>query len=224
MKSIAEVTQLASQFDTDENLILVVDVEKKNIKKAESIKGINFNFVGKRNRVIFFKNDSGEIGRFRDCNIKVGNGNIISVEHTKWTIRSLKIVSSTSNYCKVLIGRNFSCGDVTISTSEGRDVVIGDNCMFAGDVQIRNSDFHSIFDANGNILNKGKDIYIDDHVWIAYGVFILKGVRIPRNCVIGAGSVVTKSFTETNSIIAGNPAKIIRNNINWNRSNPENYL
>ena len=34
MKSIAEVTQLASQFDTDENLILVVDVEKKNIKKS----------------------------------------------------------------------------------------------------------------------------------------------------------------------------------------------
>lgn len=34
MKSIAEVTQLVSQFDTDENLILVVDVEKKKHKKS----------------------------------------------------------------------------------------------------------------------------------------------------------------------------------------------
>ena len=81
--------------------------------------------------------------------------------------------------------------------------------MFAGDVQIRNSDFHSIFDANGNILNKGKDIYIDDHVWIAYGVFILKGVRIPRNCVIGAGSVVTKPIPDY-SVVAGVPAKVIK--------------
>lgn len=43
---------------------------------------------------------------------------------------------------------------------------------------------------------------------------ILKGARIPGNCVIGACSVVEKGDLKENSIIAGNPAKTVRTQIN----------
>ena len=56
-----------------------------------------------------------------------------------------------------------------------------------------------------------KGIKIGDNVWIGSGVIILDGVKIGSSTVIGAGSVVTKSFNN-NLLIAGNPAKIIRDN------------
>jgi len=52
-------------------------------------------------------------------------------------------------------------------------------------------------------------IFIGDDVWIGVDVTILPGVKIGNNCIIGAGSVVTKSFKDENLVIAGNPATII---------------
>ena len=58
-----------------------------------------------------------------------------------------------------------------------------------------------------------KEIIIGNNVWIGANCTILPGVTIGDNCIIAAGSVVTKSF-QTNLMIAGNPAKII-NEINY---------
>ena len=52
-------------------------------------------------------------------------------------------------------------------------------------------------------------IIIKKNVWIGANSIILPGVNIGENCVIGAGSVVTKSFKD-NSLIGGNPAKLIK--------------
>ena len=51
---------------------------------------------------------------------------------------------------------------------------------------------------------------IGDNCWIGAGAIICPGVTIGNNAVVGAGSVVTKSFGD-NVVIAGNPAKVIRN-------------
>ena len=48
-------------------------------------------------------------------------------------------------------------------------------------------------------------------------LFRSKGVNIANNSVIGASAVVTKGFEESNVIIAGNPAKVIKRGINWRR-------
>lgn len=58
---------------------------------------------------------------------------------------------------------------------------------------------------------KSKPIVIGDGTFIAAGVIILKGSCIGKNCVIGAGSVVSGNIPD-NQIWAGNPAKLIRNN------------
>ena len=57
------------------------------------------------------------------------------------------------------------------------------------------------------LTNKG--IIIEDDVWLGAGVKVLDGVTIAKGCVIGAGSVVTKS-TEPYGIYVGVPAKFIK--------------
>ena len=59
------------------------------------------------------------------------------------------------------------------------------------------------------LFTKGKQIIIGDNCFIGAHSFILKGVRLGEHCVVGANSVVTKSFPKF-SIIAGNPAKLIK--------------
>ena len=54
-----------------------------------------------------------------------------------------------------------------------------------------------------------KPVTIGDNVWIGGSATILPGVSIGDNVTIGAGSVVTKDV-ESNTVVAGNPAKIIR--------------
>ena len=57
--------------------------------------------------------------------------------------------------------------------------------------------------------DKGGDVIIGDKVWIAYRAIILPGVTIGEGAVVGAGAVVTKDL-EPYSIVAGNPAKVIK--------------
>lgn len=94
-------------------------------------------------------------------------------------------------------------------------IFIENKCLFSNSIDISTTDWHSIYDDKGNHLNPDKDIHIGQRVWVGRKVTICKGVSIPNNSVIGVGSVVTKSFSETNIVIAGNPAVIKRQGIHW---------
>jgi len=54
-----------------------------------------------------------------------------------------------------------------------------------------------------------KSIIIDDGVWIGFGATVLPGVKIGKNSIIGAGSIVNKTIPPY-TIAAGNPCKIIK--------------
>ncbi|RPG19024.1 MAG: acyltransferase [Pelagibacteraceae bacterium TMED124] len=53
-----------------------------------------------------------------------------------------------------------------------------------------------------------KSVLIDEGTWLAWGCTILPGVKIGKNCIVSAKSVVTKDVPD-NSIVAGIPAKVI---------------
>lgn len=118
--------------------------------------------------------------------------------------------------------------DVTVNASIDRPtifnavdnskIIIGNNCLLSNSIELHTSDYHSIFDDNGNRVNYKKDIVIGNHVWIGLRCLILKGTVVEENCVIGANSVLVKHCKIKNSIIVGSPAKVIRNNITWNIS------
>lgn len=55
-----------------------------------------------------------------------------------------------------------------------------------------------------------KDIILGDNCWIGMNSVVLPGVKLGEKTIVGAGSVITKSYEEGHCIIAGNPAKIIK--------------
>lgn len=116
------------------------------------------------------------------------------------------------------VGQNTTMVEVHIAVTEpGSRVLIGEDCMFANDIDIRTGDSHSIIDAaSGQRLNYAADVVIEDHVWIAPHVVILKGVHIGRDSVVATGAVVTKSFG-SGLIVGGNPATVIKSGISWKR-------
>lgn len=112
--------------------------------------------------------------------------------------------------------RTFFCGKIHLACTEGTAIQIGEDCLFSSDIVFRTGDSHAITDLEGNRINPAKDIVFADHIWVGHRVLVNKGVRIAKDCVIGTGAVVTKPFEETNCIIAGVPAKIVKTGINWN--------
>ncbi len=121
----------------------------------------------------------------------------------------------------VIIHKNFSStGGVHIELAHGGggDVVIGEDCMFAYNITIRNGDYHTIVDSqSGQVLNHNCDVRIGNHVWVATDVLISKGAVIPDNSVVAARSVVTHQFDAPNIVIAGVPARMVKQGINWDR-------
>jgi acetyltransferase-like isoleucine patch superfamily enzyme len=73
---------------------------------------------------------------------------------------------------------------------------------------ILNNKFPNAINITGHPSTKG-DVIVENDVWIGYGASIMSGVRVGNGAVIGAFSVVTKDV-EPYTIVAGNPAKMIR--------------
>lgn len=96
-------------------------------------------------------------------------------------------------------------------------IEIGRCSLIAHSVDISTTDFHSVFDSNGTIMNADQDVEIGEHVWIGKRVTINKGSVIPNDSVVGASCVVTKSFSTPNVVIAGNPATVRKQNICWSK-------
>lgn len=95
-------------------------------------------------------------------------------------------------------------------------IIIGNNVLIASKVYISDHSHGEINNfalknppAKRKLYSKGP-VIIEDNVWIGEGVVILPNVTIGKNSIVGANSVVTKSFLQ-NSVIAGNPAILIRN-------------
>jgi acetyltransferase-like isoleucine patch superfamily enzyme len=99
-------------------------------------------------------------------------------------------------------------------------LVIGDDCMFARDIVIRNSDAHPIYDyASERQINLPKaGIVIEPHVWIGERVNLLKDAYVGACSIIALGAIVTRKIPRF-SIARGVPAVAHPNaNAYWSRS------
>ena len=151
-----------------------------------------------------------------------GSDNSISIDEGCWG--SLKIIVDTNN-TQVKIGkgcifRGTECGLWERESS----LTLGDEVMAAKDTRLYVSDFHSIIDINSmNAINQGKEITIGNHVWLGERVMVLKNNTIADDVIVAAGSIVTKDLTESHSIYAGNPARLVKSDVTWAEDKFDTY-
>jgi len=145
----------------------------------------------------------------------IGGSNMISLGDG---IRISGVTFRCEKNCAIIeIGKGSWIGPNSFLLAiDNTKIKIGEKCAIARNCTMRTSDSHFIFDSNGRHLNPPQDIFIGNHIWIGEQVIILKGANIEDGCIVGARSLVTSNCKhKDNSIIAGMPARMIKEDITW---------
>ena len=183
--------------------------------KAETglsyLKGCKIQNHGKNNIIRI-----GDFSRLIHCTIQIyGNDNVISIGD--YCTCNEAVFWLEDNCSRIQIGDHTRLsGSIQLSAIEGTEIRIGNDCLFSSDIDIRNGDSHSLV-RNGTRerINPSEPVVIGDHVWVGKGVTILKGTIVPDNCVVGAASLLCKPYKTANCVLAGVPAKEVKQDINW---------
>ena len=122
------------------------------------------------------------------------------------------------SYENLYIGNHTYIGDKCVLQSAHGLIEIGNHVMFGAGVHIHGG--NHIYNVIGKYMDevgkeKGVDgvVKVEDDVWVGSNAIILGGVTLGEGCIVGAGAVVTKSV-EPYSIVAGNPAHVIKMRFN----------
>lgn len=177
-----------------------------------------------RNLAINIQGDGNDLclnGELRNTSIIIqGNNNRIRIDATAcltWT--DVTIIANDSEITigagTTILGKQ-SQPNVLLARGEPSRLNIGRECMFSYGIEVRTSDSHPIYDAQGMHINPSVDVLIGDQVWVGSRCMILKGGNVAQGSVLAAASVLTRHIGE-NVIAAGVPAKVIREDIRWKR-------
>lgn len=121
-----------------------------------------------------------------------------------WPIHRNSEVTHPQN---IYVGINSNAGTRPGCYLQGNGGIwIGNYVHFASNIVII-SENHSLYNQMEHEL---KEVRIEDYCWIGMNVVILPGVHLGPRTIVGAGSVVTKSFPDGYCVIGGNPARIIK--------------
>ena len=204
------------------NIIEIVKADGRRVR-VKRVPGCKFVFTGDNNHIVLHE----PIGKL-ELIVHVSSGVYVELQPSVEWSRSILVSKAygENEQNKVIIGRNLkTTSRVSFLLGHGGgDICIGEDCMFATGIVFRTGDFHTIFDVNtGRVLNFNQSISIGNHVWLGDGVWLLKGACVADNTIVGARSLVNKKFEKTNVIIAGTPAKIVKENVNWDVRAPHQY-
>lgn len=173
-----------------------------------------------KNSKIFVKGNDNKI-EILSPKINVGLNIMMIGNHNKIEIKENCVLKDLNIWIEddcnsVLIEKDtLICGNTKLSLIEGTSIVIGEGSMFSDGIDVRTGDSHSIVDTDGKRINPSKDVVIGKHCWIGHGASILKGVKIGDNCIVATKAVVTKTFVGEKLVIAGNPSRVVKENVNW---------
>lgn len=154
-----------------------------------------------------------------NCKISIlGGGNFVSIGGN-CSLSGMSIYIDDSNNTLQIGDRvnvNASPKSPTrFNACGGSKIIIGSDSLFSNSIELHTTDYHPIYDMNNERTNTPSPIVIGEHSWIGLRTIVLKGVVIQPYTIIGACSVVVKSNSASNEVLAGNPAKVIKKGYNW---------
>ena len=117
------------------------------------------------------------------------------------------------NGASLTLGDGFTCNNgCTLSCVKG--ITVGDDVLLGGNIALRDSDGHKIYN-DGSPSVPEKEIIIGGHVWICNDSVLLKGAEIAAGSIVAHSSVVTSAFYCENALIAGSPARQVKERVSW---------
>lgn len=169
---------------------------------------------------------------------------IVSEKNSSMIFGDRVHLGAFTNFCSSQEGSVRFMDDVEVSSRNimgasergvlflGEETTIGENGWFSatagGEIHLGNDNMLSLFikmavgnhelleQKTGMLLTNRAAIHTEDHVWIGIGSTLLPGTHLGESSVVGASSVVTKAFPP-HCTIAGNPARVLREGISWQR-------
>jgi len=211
------------KFYSDGNTIIVISPDGRETVNPKTVKKLRVSATGTKNKIVLYEpfkfshklrislSSNAEIVIKPNCNL-CGGCNII------------KMRGEEPNFLH--IGKNFGCGaNATFDITDHGNITIGDNCMFSWNIYFKSDDTHPVISTtDGAVLNKSDEIVVGDNVWIGMNASILKNSRIPSHCIVGAYSVVAKRFDMENCALAGNPARVVKTDVDWRPTSISDYV
>lgn len=185
---------------------MIIDKIIRLIERIEFIfKKINFNKFGSNN--------------FIDLHSRFVNKKMISIGSNNFFGRYTifyAIPSIFGSSIKINVGNNVYIGH-HCSIHSISDLIIEDYVVFSDYIYISNVSHGMELIEGTSIMEQpwvdSGMVKIGEGTFVGHGAKILPGVKLGKYCIVGAGSIVTKSFDDY-SVIAGNPAKLIRKRLN----------
>lgn len=192
----------------------------KEFKPSEKINGLDIQING--NNIII----TLESKQFNNCSMLLSCSNASIEIGQDCKLNDFHISAACGNFQKVKIGKNTTSFYTEVYLNEeNASLEIGEDCMLSGNIVIWTTDGHAIIDKNsGKVINQVTKTVIGNHCWIGYGACLCKNTNLSHDVIVGARSVVSKVFKDSNVIIAGNPAKIIKYDVAWDRDNATNKI
>ena len=140
-------------------------------------------------------------------------------EHVVWRAKlhaakdaRIHATASIRNAQNVYVGKNSHINHLCcVWAGENSQIILGDNLLMGPGVCIFSGN-HSTIKGQPMTLQERKEesIVIGDDVWLGAHSVITAGTHIANGVIVAAGAVVTRSITQENVIVAGIPAKIIK--------------
>lgn len=129
-----------------------------------------------------------------------------------WPVHKVSEIACPNN---IYVGVNSNPGTRPGCYIQGNGgIYVGNYVQFASNIGVISANH----DLNNQSLHINNPVIIGSYSWIGQGALIMPGVHLGPRVIVGAGSVVTKSFPDGWCVIAGNPAKVIK------ELNPKDYV
>ena len=146
----------------------------------------------------------------RPCSVHLRAGARLTASGSAAIMRGTKILVSTGGHLE--LGQNSYINfNATVTCFE--HISIGADCAIAWNTNILDANIHELI-IDGAPRPRSRPISIGDNVWIGTGASVLSGVTIGDGAVVAACSVVT-SDVPARSVVAGNPARVVREDVTW---------
>lgn len=174
------------------------------------LKKVNIRIKGSNNKIII-----GDFAQLPGACVTIhGSNNTVTIG--PWSYLGGTDLFMEDNGGSIIIGEHTKfLGKTHLAVIEGTSITIGRDCLFSSDIQLRTGDSHSVLDMDGRRINASQDITIGDHVWVGTQAFLTKGAKVAPHSIVGACALVTKAFEEPHCSLAGVPARVVKQGVDW---------